>query len=77
MCIPVYPGTVTMTSPTRNIQVTFQGSFMLQSPTLNIRVNGKNLALSVNEMLAIRDIGNMLISPGPMGQVNFNITIQQ
>lgn len=73
---PVYAGTITIKSPTLNVQAEFNGSLVVNSPTINVTINGTKQVMTISQLRSIQSLSNVLF-PTSTSEVQFNINIQK
>lgn len=73
---PVYAGTITIKSPTLNVQAEFNGSLVVNSPTINVTINGMKQVMTISQLRSIQSLSNVLF-PTSTSEVQFNISIQK
>jgi hypothetical protein len=71
----VFGAIITLSSPSRNVTVTYRGVLIQDSPTASVKIGSKTYTMTASELVNLRDIANTMYTPGPAGVVMFNITI--
>jgi hypothetical protein len=77
MLIPVtiQAGSITITSPSRNITAEFKGALIIQSPTMNIVVDGKRFVLTQKELRDLASLANLIYIPGDLTPIYYSIYV--
>jgi hypothetical protein len=75
--MPVYlwAGTISITSPSKNITASFSGALVIESPTINVTVDGKQFVFTQKQMKGISTLGQVMYIPEFIIPVGFLISI--